>query len=197
MPNELDPLEDQWYAFIDKGQRFFIVAIDEDASTIEVQHFDGDLEEYSFDDWRELGVELSEAPENWDGALDLGELDDLGTEITDTNQEDWSEPQEDFRPAGQEKLTPDLEASVDEYDDDYIEGITVREGMLTEPIVKRTDGKYEETLGDIWVAEYAENSETDLWDVEVLKHDVAEWQTSGYASLEEARQAAHDYYDQV
>ena len=197
MPNELDPLEDQWYAFIDKGQRFFIVAIDEDGSTIEVQHFDGDLEEYSFDDWRELGVELSEAPENWDGALDLGELDDLGTEITDTNQEDWSEPQQDFRPAGQEKLTPDLEASVDEYDDDYIEGITVREGMLTEPIVKRTDGKYEETLGDIWVAEYAENSETDLWDVEVLKHDVAEWQTSGYASLEEARQAAHDCYDQV
>jgi len=197
MPNELDPLEDQWYAFIDKGQRFFIVAIDEDGSTIEVQHFDGDLEEYSFDDWRELGVELSEAPENWDGALDLGELDDLGTEITDTNQEDWSEPQQDFRPAGQEKLTPDLEASVDEYDDDYIEGITVREGMLTEPIVKRTDGKYEETLGDIWVAEYAENSETDLWDVEVLKHDVAEWQTRGYASLEEARQAAHDYYDQV
>lgn len=197
MPNELDPLEDQWYTFVDKGQRFYIVAIDEDASTIEVQHFDGDLEEYSFDDWRELGVELSEAPENWDGALDLGELDDLGTEITDTNQEDWSEPQQDFRPTGQEKLIPDLEASVDEYDEDYIEGITVQEGMLTEPVVKRTDGKYEETLGDTWVAEYAENSETDLWDVEVLNRDVAEWQTSGYASLEQARQAAHDYYDQV
>ena len=197
MPNELDPLEDQWYTFVDKGQRFYIVAIDEDASTIEVQHFDGDLEEYSFDDWRELGVELSEAPENWDGALDLGELDDLGTEITDTNQQDWSEPQQDFRPTGQEKLTPDLEASVDEYDEDYIEGITVQEGMLTEPVVKRTDGKYEETLGDTWVAEYAENSETDLWDVEVLNRDVAEWQTSGYASLEQARQAAHDYYDQV
>ena len=197
MPNELDPLEDQWYAFIDKGQRFYIVAIDEDASTIEVQHFDGDLEEYSFDEWRELGVELSEAPENWDGALDVGELDDLGTEITDTNQEDWSEPQQDFRPAGQEKLTPDLEASVDEYDEDYIEGITVREGMSTEPLVKRPDGKYEESLGDIWVAEYAENSETDLWQVEVLKHDVPEWQTSGYASLEDARQAAHDYYDQL
>lgn len=197
MPNELDPLEDQWYTFVDKGQRFYIVAIDEDASTIEVQHFDGDLEEYSFDDWRELGVELSEAPENWDGALDLGELDDLGTEITDTNQQDWSEPQQDFRPTGQEKLIPDLEASVDEYDEDYIEGITVQEGMLTEPVVKRTDGKYEETLGDTWVAEYAENSETDLWDVEVLNRDVAEWQTSGYASLEQARQAAHDYYDQV
>ena len=196
MPNELDPLEDQWYTFVDKGQRFYIVAIDEDASTIEVQHFDGDLEEYSFDDWRELGVELSEAPENWDGALDLGELDDLGTEITDTNQQDWSEPQQDFRPTGQEKLTPDLEASVDEYDEDYIEGITVRGGMSTEPLVKRPDGKYEESLGDIWVAEYAENSETDLWEVEVLKHDVPEWQTSGYVSLEDARQAAHDYYDQ-
>ncbi len=195
MPNELDPLEDQWYAYLDKGQRFYIVAIDEDASTVEVQHFDGDLEELTLDEWRELNIQLSEQPENWDGALDIGEQDDLGTEVTDTNQEDWREPQQDYRPSGQEN--PESEAPADEYGEDYVEGITVRESAMTEPLVKRTDGKYEESLGEILVAEYAENPESGLWEVEILKHDVSEWHTIGYASLEDARQAAHDYYDQV
>ena len=68
---------------------------------------------------------------------------------------------------------------------------------MTKPLVKRPDGKYEESLGDIWSAEYAKNLGTGLWEVEILKHDVSEWHTIGYASLEDARQAAHDYYDQV
>lgn len=197
MPNELDPLEDQWYAYLDKGQRFYIVAIDEDTSTVEVQHFDGDLEELTLDEWRELNIQLSEQPENWDGALDIGEQDDLGTEVTDTNQEDWREPQQDYRPSGQEKLTPESEAPADEYGEDYVEGITVRESAMTEPLVKRTDGKYEESLGEVLVAEYAENPESGLWEVEILKHDLPEWHAIGYASLTDARQAAHDYYDQV
>lgn len=98
MPNELDPLVDQWYAHHDKGQRFVVTAIDEDADTVEVQHFDGDIEEFSLDEWRELDIEISEAPENWAGALDIDEQDDLGTEITDTSREDWSEPAEEIRP---------------------------------------------------------------------------------------------------
>ena len=68
---------------------------------------------------------------------------------------------------------------------------------MTKPLVKRPDGKYEESLGEIWTAEYAENTETGLWEVEILKHDVPEWHTIGYASLEDARQAARDNYDQV
>jgi hypothetical protein len=198
MPNELDPLEDQWYAYLDKGQRFYIVAIDEDNSTVEVQHFDGDLEELTLDEWRELNIRLSEAPENWDGPLDVGEQDDLGTGITDTNEEDWQEPQQDFRPSDQEKLIPEGEISADEYSEGYKESaITASENAMTGSFVKRPDGKYEESLGEIWVAEYAENYETGLWEVEVLKHDVPEWHDIGYASLEDAQQAAHEYYDQV
>ena len=197
MTNELDPLEDQWYAYIDKGQRFYVVAIDEDTSTIEVQHFDGDVEEFTLDEWRELNIQLSVPPENWGGALDIGEQDDLGTEVTDTNQEDWREPQQDFRPSGQEKLTPESEAPADEYGEGYVKGITARESTMPESLVKRPDGKYEESLGEIWIAEYAENPETGLWEVDVLKHDLPEWRNIGYASVEDARQAAHDYYDQV
>ena len=82
MSNELDPIEDQWYVHAKKGQRFYIVAVNEADGTIEVQHFDGDVEEYSIDDWCELEIELSEPPENWDGPMDFGDQDDLGTGIT-------------------------------------------------------------------------------------------------------------------
>jgi len=96
MPNELDPIPDQWYTHLDKGQRFYVTAFDEPNSTVEIQHFDGDIEEFSLEEWRELDIELSEAPENWAGALDISEQDDLGTEITDTSLDDWREPEKEF-----------------------------------------------------------------------------------------------------
>jgi hypothetical protein len=97
MPNELDPQIDQWYAHVDKGQHFFITAIDEEQNTIEIQHFDGDIEELSLDEWPDLQIELSVEPENWSGSLDIAEQDDLGTGVTDTRPDDWTEPGEDFR----------------------------------------------------------------------------------------------------
>jgi hypothetical protein len=97
MPNELDPRIDQWYSHIEKGQRFYVVAIDEEDKTIEIQHFDGDLEEISFAEWRSLDIELSEEPESWRGAFDIAEKDDLGTEVTDTSGADWNEPGEEYR----------------------------------------------------------------------------------------------------
>ncbi len=103
MPNELDPICDQWYAHLDKGQRFFVAALDEDADIVEIQHFDGDLEEISLEEWRLWDIELSVAPENWAGPLDVGNVDDLGTEVTDTTGADWAEPQTELRPLKQEK----------------------------------------------------------------------------------------------
>ena len=98
MINELDPRIDQWYAHIDKGQSFYVTAIDEEQDTIEIQHFDGDIEELDMDEWRELRIMLCEQPENWSGALDISEQDDLGTGVTDTLPEDWFAGSEDFRP---------------------------------------------------------------------------------------------------
>ena len=118
MPNELDPVVDQWYAHRDKGQRFYDLdqhverhlqaerilssrvvdeILDDDERTVEIQHFDGDIEELSREEWRSLRIELSEEPENWSGALDIAEQDDLGTGVTDTNADDWTEPGEDYR----------------------------------------------------------------------------------------------------
>jgi hypothetical protein len=92
MPTELDPVIGEWYQHLDKGQRFLIVAFDEDEGLIETQHFDGDIEEILLDDWYQQDLEVAEAPENWGGVFDIGTKDDYGTEITDTDISDWSEP---------------------------------------------------------------------------------------------------------
>lgn len=96
MANEIDPIVDNWYSHLDKGQRFKVVAVDEDNDTIEIQDFDGNINEYSFDTWYQLDIEVSEEPENWSGAMDIGERDDYGTEVTDTPDEDFDEPLNEF-----------------------------------------------------------------------------------------------------
>ena len=121
MPSYAEPIVDHWYYHLDKGQRFLVVAIDEQAGTIEIQHFDGDLDELSLEDWYRQEIETSEAPANWSGAADIAEPDDLGTGITDTRPEDWSEPQQEFRPPDREKLTPEPEEPADDFAEGYKE----------------------------------------------------------------------------
>lgn len=103
MPTENDPIVGNWYMHRDKGQRFQVVALDETGGAVEIQHFDGDLEEVDLEAWYTLDVETSEEPENWGGVLDIGEVDDYGTEITDTTPEDWEEPLEELKPESGEK----------------------------------------------------------------------------------------------
>lgn len=97
MPKDIDPIVDNWYHHLDKGQRFHVVAVDEDNRVVEIQHFDGDVEEVDLKDWYRMKIELSEAPENWSGATDIGDVDDYGTEITDTNPGDWNEPLQEIK----------------------------------------------------------------------------------------------------
>lgn len=103
MALELDPIVDNWYAHLDKGQRFTVTAVDENDETIELQNFDGDIEEISFSEWSDLKIEVCEAPENWSGPLDIGAVDDYGTEITDTSTDDWNEPLQSFPPPGEKR----------------------------------------------------------------------------------------------
>ncbi len=54
MGNRLPPIVGNWYAHRDKGALFQVVALDEDAGTIEIQEFDGGLDELDIDEWRTL-----------------------------------------------------------------------------------------------------------------------------------------------
>ena len=98
MTTENDPIIDNWYFHEDKGQQFMVVAVDESKELVEIQHFDGDIEEISFINWYGMNIEISAAPENWSGAIDVGEVDDYGTGVTDTKPEEWDEPLEEIRP---------------------------------------------------------------------------------------------------
>ncbi len=121
MSNELDPVVDQWYTHYDKGQDFCVTAVDEDAGTIEIQHFDGDLEEVGFEEWRLMDIELAETPENTDGPLDVGDLEDLGPDVIDTSEGDWTEEQSEYHDRADEHLTGDDEVEVDVDDDGAME----------------------------------------------------------------------------
>ncbi len=99
---EAEPVVDQWYRHLDKGQEFMVLAVNEDDGTVEIQHFDGDVEEIDLEDWYALPLEPIEPPENWTGPFDDVEPDDLDYSDTEMDEADWNAPLEEL-PADQEE----------------------------------------------------------------------------------------------
>jgi hypothetical protein len=84
MGNRLPPIVGNWYTHRDKGALFQVVALDEDAGTIEIQEFDGGLDELDIEEWRALAVDSAAQPEDWGGPLDDVEPDEFGyTDLAD------------------------------------------------------------------------------------------------------------------
>lgn len=130
MNSEADPIVGNWYQHLDKGQAFQVVFVDEEADLVEIQHFDGDVEEMDFDAWYRLVIQPIEAPENWSGPLDVSEVDDLtGTEVSDTPPEDWVEPLKEIEKS-QERPTG---TSPEEGGDEWGEGFPEEEPLEQEP----------------------------------------------------------------
>ena len=63
-----------WYR-LSGGALFEVVAFDGDDGTIEIQYFDGTVEELDIEDWQaqweEGALEAAEAPEDWTGSVDV------------------------------------------------------------------------------------------------------------------------------
>ena len=89
----------QWYLRWDKGEIFQVTGYDREASTIEIQTFDGDLDEIDEESWRMLPLGLAEPPEDWTGPMDDVERDDLGYSETEMSGADWAEPLDPYPPA--------------------------------------------------------------------------------------------------
>ena len=120
MTTEADPIVNSWYKHLDKGQTFQVVAVDENEFLIEIQYFDGDVEEIDIDDWYLMDLEQIESPEDLSGALDVSEPDDLVYAVAEVDYEDWDSAQElegfddqDFS-EGMSEFNPDGEASYEE-----------------------------------------------------------------------------------
>jgi len=68
-----------WYRHTG-GDSFEVVAFDEDDGTIEIQYFDGTVEEMDTEDWRsqwaDRELETAEPPEDFTGSMDVESTDD-------------------------------------------------------------------------------------------------------------------------
>ena len=75
----MKPTIGTWYR-IKGGESFEVVAVDDDDGTIELQYFDGTVEEMDVEDWQaehENGaLEEIEAPEDWTGSVDVDPEED-------------------------------------------------------------------------------------------------------------------------
>jgi hypothetical protein len=79
------PSVGNWFR-LQGGESFEVVALDNDDGTIDVQYFDGTLEEMELEDWEaqcaDGTLEAAEAPEDWSGSVDIerGDQDGRGSE---------------------------------------------------------------------------------------------------------------------
>jgi hypothetical protein len=79
------PAIGDWYR-LHGGALFEVVALDDDDGTVEIQYFDGTVEEMDIEDWDtqwdDGALEAAEAPEDWTGSVDVeaGDEETRGSE---------------------------------------------------------------------------------------------------------------------
>ena len=73
------PAVGEWYRTL-QGETLEVVAYDPDEETIEVQFYDGTVEEYDQETWEEMELRVGEPPEDWSGSLDITP-DDYGVDL--------------------------------------------------------------------------------------------------------------------
>ncbi len=80
-----------WYR-LNGGELFEVVAVDDDDGTIDIQYFDGTVEEMDTEDWEaqweEGALEAAEPPEDWSGSVDVESADEEGRSSADSMGED-------------------------------------------------------------------------------------------------------------
>src|SRR3979490_188370 len=74
------PAIGDWYR-LSGGALFEVVALDDHDGTIEIQYFDGTVEEMDIEDWEtqweDGALEAAEAPEDWSGSVDVEPTDEV------------------------------------------------------------------------------------------------------------------------
>lgn len=91
-----------WYRRSNGGELFEVVAVDDDDGTLEIQYFDGTVEEMDIEDWEaqweDGAIEAGEAPEDWTGSVDVEPEDDA------QRSADGYEGERELRASGLDKL---------------------------------------------------------------------------------------------
>jgi len=71
------PVIGQWFSR-PGGTLFEVVAIDEADKTVEIQQFDGTIDEVDIERWPEFFLNEVSAPEDWSGSVDMDPEDYTG-----------------------------------------------------------------------------------------------------------------------
>ncbi len=90
MATAFEPRIGDWYRTAENGD-FEIVAVDETEQTVEIQYFDGTLEEIDLETWNQLQPVPIEPPEDWSGSLDI-EREDYGVDLDGSTGLTWGNP---------------------------------------------------------------------------------------------------------
>ena len=109
----IKPIIGQWYMHHDKGQLFSVVAIDNAAGTVEIQDFDGNLDEVDVKSWYEMHIEPCATPEDWTAPIDTFAADELDAAEPAMSEERQQNALESLQDA---KAEPWQEVPLDEGD---------------------------------------------------------------------------------
>ena len=91
------PIVGEWYRDLLQAISFEIVAVDDEAQTIEVQLLEGEITEFDFDSWKLLQLTSIEEPEDWRNGFELASEDSIDPD--DPYQpESWTNPLEEIEP---------------------------------------------------------------------------------------------------
>jgi hypothetical protein len=107
----------QWYRRADKGEEFRVVGRDENSRAIEIQSFDGEVDEIDVEEWEALPLERVEPPEDWTAPMDDVETDDLGYSETEMKPADWAQPLQPLAVEGEAWEEPEPEEERDVLDE--------------------------------------------------------------------------------
>ena len=88
-----EPVIGQWYEDIQK-RRFEVVAVDEDA--IEIQFYDGDVEEVDLESWYLMNIVPAAEPNDATGPYDDLGMEEFGGEREEGRSSDWQQKLDEF-----------------------------------------------------------------------------------------------------
>lgn len=94
---DAEPIVGSWYHYPDKAQRFKVVDVNEETGDIELQYFDGTVDQIDFYIWGNLSAEQIEAPEDWTGPVDSIDRNNLVYSGVDMQDEEWAAPYDENR----------------------------------------------------------------------------------------------------
>jgi hypothetical protein len=105
---DYEPQAGQWYEDLETEETFQVLTVDPDEELIRIQWPDREIQEIDLDQWNEMDLELTVAPEGW---VDDVEEDDEEDDDLDLEDEDWDEDDDDW--------DDDDDDDLDEDDDEF------------------------------------------------------------------------------